>query len=337
MMVGRRSYRRQLQATFFRLLYLIPTGLPVRSVDVQRTTDNITIRQGDTAVIRCYVDDKVSKVAWLNRSNIIFAGEDKWSLDPRVDLVTKGQLEYSLRIQKVDVYDEGPYTCSIQTKQQPKTSQVYLIVQVPANIYKVSEDIIINEGSNVTLSCLASGRPDPTITWRLLNPSAEPLDGEEYLDISGILRTQAGKYECKSSNDVATPDVKYVNVVVNYPPFIKEAKSSETQVGRLGVLQCDASAVPKPEFDWYRDDKRLINTHGINIQIFGSRTLLVVSNVTEDDYGNYTCVATNKLGNHNASLFLYRPGTGRDINCSACLTQSLWLLLASIICLLFKC
>ncbi|KPP60577.1 hypothetical protein Z043_121409, partial [Scleropages formosus] len=77
----------------------------------------------------CYVDDKVSKVAWLNRSNIIFAGEDKWSLDPRVDLITKGQLEYSLRIQKVDVFDEGPYTCSIQTKQQPKTSQVYLIVQ----------------------------------------------------------------------------------------------------------------------------------------------------------------------------------------------------------------
>lgn len=46
-----------------------------------------------------------------------------------MDLVTKGQLEYSLRIQKVDVYDEGPYTCSIQTKQQSKTSQVYLIVQ----------------------------------------------------------------------------------------------------------------------------------------------------------------------------------------------------------------
>lgn len=40
-------------------------------------------------------------MAWLNRSNIIFAGQDKWSLDPRVDLVTKGQLEYSLRIQKV--------------------------------------------------------------------------------------------------------------------------------------------------------------------------------------------------------------------------------------------
>lgn len=44
---------------------------------------------------------------------------------------------------------------------------------VPANIYKVSEDITVNEGSNVTLSCLASGRPDPAITWRLLNPSGK--------------------------------------------------------------------------------------------------------------------------------------------------------------------
>ncbi|KAL1260387.1 hypothetical protein QQF64_008214 [Cirrhinus molitorella] len=92
-------------------------AVPAEETDRGRETD------------RCYVDDKVSKVAWLNRSNIIFAGEDKWSLDPRVELVTQGQLEYSLRIQKVDVFDEGPYTCSIQTKQQPKTSQVYLIVQ----------------------------------------------------------------------------------------------------------------------------------------------------------------------------------------------------------------
>ncbi|XP_026871964.1 limbic system-associated membrane protein isoform X1 [Electrophorus electricus] len=337
MSIERRSGLRLLQASFFRLLCLIPTGFPVRSVDMQRATDNITIRQGDTAVIRCYVDDKVSKVAWLNRSNIIFAGEDKWSLDPRVDLVTKGQLEYSLRIQKVDVYDEGPYTCSIQTKQQSKTSQVYLIVQVPAFIYRVSEDITVNEGSNVTLSCLANGRPDPSITWRLLNPSAETLDVGEYLEISGITRMQAGRYECKASNDVATPDVKYVSVVVNYPPVIKDAKSSETQVGRQGILQCDATAVPKPEFEWYRDDKRLSNMQGITIQITGTRTMLLVANVTEDDYGNYTCVATNRLGIHNASVFLYRPGTGRDINGSACICQSVWLLFLPFLLPLLKC
>lgn len=332
MSLGGRWCWARLHATLLRLLCVVLTGFPVRSADLQRTTDNITIRQGDTAVIRCYVDDKVSKVAWLNRSNIIFAGQDKWSLDPRVDLVTKGQLEYSLRIQKVDVYDEGSYTCSIQTKQQPKTSQVYLIVQVPPNIYKVSEDVTVNEGSNLTLSCLATGRPDPAITWRLLNPSAEPLDGEEYLDIIGIMRNQAGRYECKASNDVATPDVKYVNVVVNYPPTIKKTQNSETPVGRMGTLQCEATAVPKPEFEWFRDEKRLSSTQAVNIQTLGTTTILVIANVTEEDYGNYTCVASNRLGVQNSSLFLYRPGTGRDISGSSSVSQSPWLLLLLLLC-----
>uniref|UniRef100_A0A673G539 Limbic system-associated membrane protein n=1 Tax=Sinocyclocheilus rhinocerous TaxID=307959 RepID=A0A673G539_9TELE len=47
-----RQQRTSLQACFFRLLCFIPTGFPVISVDSQRSTDNITIRQGDTAVIR---------------------------------------------------------------------------------------------------------------------------------------------------------------------------------------------------------------------------------------------------------------------------------------------
>ncbi|GAB1300281.1 Limbic system-associated membrane protein [Apodemus speciosus] len=118
----------------------------------------------------CVVEDKNSKVAWLNRSGIIFAGHDKWSLDPRVELEKRHALEYSLRIQKVDVYDEGSYTCSVQTQHEPKTSQVYLIVQVPPKISNISSDVTVNEGSNVTLVCMANGRPEPVITWRHLTP-----------------------------------------------------------------------------------------------------------------------------------------------------------------------
>lgn len=40
------------------------------------------------------------------------------------------------------------------------------------------------------------------------------------------------------------------------PPTIKKTQNSETQVGRMGTLQCEATAVPKPEFEWYRDEKR---------------------------------------------------------------------------------
>lgn len=53
------------------------------------------------------------------------------------------------------------------------TGVVVLVPAVPASIYKVSEDIIVNEGSNVTLTCFANGRPEPAISWRLLNPSGK--------------------------------------------------------------------------------------------------------------------------------------------------------------------
>uniref|UniRef100_A0A670YX41 Limbic system associated membrane protein n=3 Tax=Colubroidea TaxID=34989 RepID=A0A670YX41_PSETE len=269
---------------------------------------------------------------------IIFAGQDKWSLDPRVELQQLSLLEYSLRIQKVDIYDEGSYTCSVQTLHHPKTSQVYLIVQVPPKISNISSDVTVNEGSNVTLVCMANGRPEPVITWRHLTPTGREFEGEEeFLEILGITREQSGKYECKAANEVSTADVKQVRVTVNYPPTITESKSNVSATGRPVSLKCAASAVPTPDFEWYRDDTRINSANGLEIRSIGSQSFLTVTNVTEEHYGNYTCVATNKLGITNASLFLYRPGTGIAGNGSMCLAVPLWLLAVSVFCLLSKC
>ncbi|KAJ7402886.1 hypothetical protein BTVI_82446 [Pitangus sulphuratus] len=128
---------------------------------------------------------------------------------------------------------------------------------------------------------------------------------EEYLEILGITREQSGKYECKAANEVASADVKQVRVTVNYPPTITESKSNEAATGRQALLRCEASAVPTPDFEWYRDDTRINSANGLEIKSTGSQSLLMVANVTEEHYGNYTCVAANKLGVTNASLYLY--------------------------------
>eukprot|EP00064_Thunnus_orientalis_P003828 superscaffoldBa00000327_g3839 len=81
-------------------------------------------------MFKCNVDSKVSRVAWLNRTTILFAGSEKWSLDPRVILMENTAVtEYSIKIQNVDVHDEGPYVCSILTNKKPKSTKVHLIVQ----------------------------------------------------------------------------------------------------------------------------------------------------------------------------------------------------------------
>lgn len=43
----------------------------------------------------------------------------------------------------------------------------------------------------------------------------------------------------------------------------------------------------------------------MRIESKGRLSTLTFFNVSEKDYGNYTCVATNKLGNTNASIILY--------------------------------
>ncbi|ELK17913.1 Neurotrimin, partial [Pteropus alecto] len=256
---------------------------------------------------RCTIDNRVTRVAWLNRSTILYAGNDKWCLDPRVVLLSNTQTQYSIEIQNVDVYDEGPYTCSVQTDNHPKTSRVHLIVQVSPKIVEISSDISINEGNNISLTCIATGRPEPTVTWRHISPKAVGFVSEdEYLEIQGITREQSGDYECSASNDVAAPVVRRVKVTVNYPPYISEAKGTGVPVGQKGTLQCEASAVPSAEFQWYKDDKRLVEgKKGVKVENRPFLSKLTFFNVSEHDYGNYTCVASNKLGHTNASITLF--------------------------------
>lgn len=78
---------------------------------------------------RCRIDEEVTHKAWLNRSNILFTGTDKWSLDKRVTLVNSNNSDFSIHIDKVQVTDEGPYTCTFQANNMPRIAHVYLIVQ----------------------------------------------------------------------------------------------------------------------------------------------------------------------------------------------------------------
>ncbi|XP_034073834.1 opioid-binding protein/cell adhesion molecule isoform X1 [Gymnodraco acuticeps] len=308
-----------------KLLFLVPAGVPARTGD-SVLKDNITVRQGDNAVLKCNVDSKVSRVAWLNRTTILFAGSEKWSLDPRVILMENTAVtEYSIMIQNVDVHDEGPYVCSILTNKKPKSTKVHVIVQVPAKITNISKDVTVNEGSPVSLMCLGVGRPEANVIWKHHSPSGTHtfVTEGEHLELTAVTKELSGSYECIASNDISSPDVRTVQVTVNYPPFISKARSTGTAVGQKGVLQCEASAVPRADFEWYKEDSRLFNgLNGVKIENQGKQSMLVFFNVSEEDYGNYTCVAVNNMGITNASIILYGPGAMHDVNGAAALPRA---------------
>ncbi|XP_057689777.1 igLON family member 5 isoform X1 [Corythoichthys intestinalis] len=306
----------------------------VHGAEFGHLPENITVLEGDSVTLRCRIHEEVTHKAWLNRSNILFAGSDKWSLDKRVTLVNSNNSDFSVHIDKVRVSDEGPYTCTFQANNKPHIAHVYLIVQVPARIINISSDVSVNEGENVNLFCLAVGRPEPTVTWK--DQKYGLVSEGEFLDITEIKRQQAEDYECITHNGVAPPDQRKVKVNVNYPPSITDMKNLPAHLGKAVVLRCEAMAVPPASFEWYRDDHRPVrNDATIRIKNEKTRSILLFTNVTEKDFGNYTCFATNRLGASNASMLLFRPGAiqGRasTLQSGLSVALSIWITLSAVV------
>ncbi|KAG7268185.1 hypothetical protein CRUP_001364 [Coryphaenoides rupestris] len=175
-------------------------------------------------------------------------------------------------------------------------------------------------------------------------------DGE-HLELRAITKEQSGSYECIASNDISTPDTRTVQVIVNYPPSISKARSTGTPVGQKGVLHCEAAAVPRPDFEWYKEDRRRVAPppstalikrplaslvflihrdasgrllNGLNrvkIENQGKISTLVFFNVSEEDYGNYTPRGPGAM--HAVNSASLSPRGARSL----LLTLALWYLL----------
>jgi len=58
----------------------------------------------------------------------------------------------------------------------------FVLIAVPPDIldYPTSTDMVVREGTNVTLRCAATGTPQPNITWRREGGETIPLgNGQE--------------------------------------------------------------------------------------------------------------------------------------------------------------
>lgn len=52
-----------------------------------------------------------------------------------MSLVTLNQEEFTIKIENVDMTDEGQYVCAVQTSSRPRTTSVHILVQGNSNKY----------------------------------------------------------------------------------------------------------------------------------------------------------------------------------------------------------
>ncbi|CAK1546334.1 unnamed protein product [Leptosia nina] len=283
---------------------------------------NVTVALGREATLTCKVDNLQSfKVAWLrvDTQTILTIAGHVITKNHRVS-VNHGDGTWSLLLREVSPGDGGRYMCQINT--EPMMSQTHILqVVVPPDIddEASSRDIIIKEGQNAALRCVASGTPSPNVAWRREDSRHFKIDNVtliskssgEWLNLTGVERTTSGAYLCIASNGVPPSVSKRIILHVVFAPSVWTGRVAIRALSGTSVsLQCTAEAYPVPQTYWVLNgEQRLVN--GTKYRV--SRTsrgyrhtaTLVVSNMSRDDAGSYRCHVENSAGKAHADVFLH--------------------------------
>jgi len=69
-------------------------------------------------------------------------------------------------------------------------------------------------------------------------------------------------------------------------------------------FQCQVTAEPEPSLTWFYNDQPLMSTAHIQLTFDKTATTLTILGATLQDTGDYTCRATNSLGEATTKTFL---------------------------------
>ncbi|XP_052863912.1 opioid-binding protein/cell adhesion molecule homolog [Anopheles cruzii] len=285
---------------------------------------NVTAAVGREATLTCVVHDLGAyKVAWLrvDTQTILTIQNHVITKNKRIGIIYTEKKTWQLRIKDIRETDRGWYMCQINT--DPMKSQMgYLDVVVPPDIldYPTSTDMVVREGSNVTLRCAAVGSPAPTIVWRReAGENISLQDGEQVSSVEGatftipkVNRLHMGAYLCIASNGVPPSVSKRVMLIVHFPPMIWVPNQLVGAIeGQRMTLECHSEAYPKSINYWTREKGDIVPQGGKYEPVLIDNAYKVVMKlsikvVSQADFGAYKCIAKNSLGETDGTIKLYK-------------------------------
>ncbi|XP_023347933.1 lachesin, partial [Eurytemora carolleeae] len=197
-------------------------------------------------------------------------------------------------------------------------AEVPLIVRRPPIISDNSTRSVVSyEGQRVELRCYASGYPLPDIYWRRQNNDILPSNSSVFkgniLTFDSIKKEHRGTYYCVATNVVGTGARRNIDVEVEFKPTVTIEKKRLGQALQYDKdLECHIEAYPPPAIKWYKDGVTdpISNNQHFRIAHFAfddeySDTTLRVITIEKKQYGNYSCVAENKLGRAEGKVELF--------------------------------
>ncbi|EEC09985.1 limbic system-associated membrane protein, putative [Ixodes scapularis] len=244
-------------------------------------------------------DDEFIKV-WIKNKDILFAGSFRVHPDPRMSLGPDDEL----KIEGLVSGDDGVYTCKVNSQIEPNSIQHKLVLPGPPKLktHPESGEVKVMKGEPFEIGCTASGKPDSVITWRHMNDSSinvAALVKNNVIQIDSAELKHSGTYECTAANGYGDPVVGFITVsILGKPTVTTTLQWTAGFAGSLSAeLLCVAHSATPSSTRWVRDDGTWL-LHGESVHLFtaGNHYTAKFKEVSERDFGNYTCESKNKFG-----------------------------------------
>lgn len=220
----------------------------------------------------------------------------------------------SLSFAEADLDDEGDYKCVAQNELGSASCAAELLVNELASKPEFTEamkDIEVAEDEEGTFDVRVSGSPSPTVQWfkgtkKIVDAGKFLLIDDEDDDlfslvIDKVASDDVGTYTCKAKNEageVSCTAELTLQEQMAAPEFADEEETGPITAVEGGevTLNVNVKGKPRPDVEWFKDDKPLRKTSRVDIKSRGDRFSAVLMNVTPDDSGLYKCVASSRAG-----------------------------------------
>ncbi|XP_029029085.1 cell adhesion molecule 1a isoform X2 [Betta splendens] len=297
-------------------LFLFQAALQ-KVVSQNLATDNVSVVEGEMAIISCRVknnDDSVIQLLNPNRQTIYF--RDMRPLkDARFQLVNFSENELRVSLSNVSLSDEGRYVCQLYTDPPQEAYADITVLIPPGNPIIEARDEVLSEGNETEMTCTAmSSKPAAAIRWM---KGDKELPGKPKVELTyDRMYTVSSRLAFTvSKEDDGVPVVCIVDhpavkdfqaqkyLEVQYKPEVKivvEFPQGLTREGENLELTCQAKGKPQPQrVNWVKVDDD-VPSHAV---ITGGD--LYIENLNKSYNGTYRCVAANAVGESYDDYILY--------------------------------
>ncbi|EEB20549.1 CAVP-target protein, putative, partial [Pediculus humanus corporis] len=206
---------------------------------------------------------------------------------------------------------------------------------------KSLNDLTVNDGDMLTLSCTIEGDPDPQCEWtkdgQILN-SSDVIDLKyknkiATLSIKEVYPEDEGEYVCKATNSLGVAQTKCKLTVKSVPVASSQQKGSDkppkivdhlvsqyVKDGDPVVLQCRIIGSEKFDVVWLHNNKEIKPSKDFEYAHEANIYKLKINEIFPEDSGIYTCEAFNDAGESFSSCTLIVLGTLNNYHHSFTLT-----------------